>query len=91
MTLAFPNPARSFDATRNVVQFTGYDGMAEVSFGIEAAALADPALASGETSIFERAVLLGFDAKLSMIHKAAHRVYVPGRRTAYRLAAPDIR
>ena len=39
MTLAFPNPSRSFDRTRNAVRFTGYDGMFEVPFFIEIGAL----------------------------------------------------
>ena len=40
MALNFPNPSRSFDAARNGVRFTGHDGLFEVSFLVEAAALA---------------------------------------------------
>lgn len=39
MTLTFPNKSRSFDDVRNVVHFIGHDGMFEVRFLVEAAAL----------------------------------------------------
>ena len=32
MTLRFPNPNRSFDATRCAVRFWGHDGALEASF-----------------------------------------------------------
>lgn len=40
MTLLFPNRSRSFDDVRKVVRFLGYDGMFEIRFFVEAAALA---------------------------------------------------
>lgn len=40
MTLAFPNSARSFDDVRKAVRFFGHDGMFEIRFFVEAAALA---------------------------------------------------
>ncbi len=39
MPLSFPNPSCSFDATKNRVDFWGYDNVIEVSFHIEADAL----------------------------------------------------
>ncbi|MBB2672903.1 UNVERIFIED_ORG: hypothetical protein GGE44_002465 [Rhizobium esperanzae] len=39
MTLTFPNKSRSFDESRNAVRFSGYDGMFEVRFLVEANAL----------------------------------------------------
>lgn len=39
MTLIFPNPSRSFDETHNAVRFSGYDGVFQVPFVVEAAAL----------------------------------------------------
>ena len=39
MTLAFPNPSRSFDEVRNAVRFIGHDGMFQVRFLVEAGAL----------------------------------------------------
>jgi hypothetical protein len=40
MTLAFPNPSRSFDEARNAVLFFGHDGVSEIRFFVEAGALA---------------------------------------------------
>jgi len=40
MTLAFPNPSRSFDEARNAVLFFGHDGVFEIRFFAEAGALA---------------------------------------------------
>ncbi|WP_157020365.1 DUF1488 family protein [Mesorhizobium xinjiangense] len=42
MTLEFPNRSRSFDDVRNAVRFIGHDGMFEVPFFVEAAALTLP-------------------------------------------------
>lgn len=39
MALRFPNPSCSFDASKNRVDFWGYDSVIEVSFHIEAEAL----------------------------------------------------
>lgn len=39
MTLAFPNPSRSYDATGKAVRFAGPDGMFEVRFYVEVDAL----------------------------------------------------
>jgi hypothetical protein len=40
MSLAFPNPSRSYDEARRGVRFSGHDGMFEISFFVEAAVLA---------------------------------------------------
>jgi Protein of unknown function (DUF1488) len=45
MTLAFPNPSRSFDEARNGVVFFGHDGVFEIRFFVEAGALAISATA----------------------------------------------
>ena len=39
MTLAFPNPSRSFDEMRNAICFIGHDGMFQVRFFVEVEAL----------------------------------------------------
>ena len=39
MTISFPNPSRSYDATRQAVRFWGYDRSMESSFVIKADAL----------------------------------------------------
>ncbi|MEJ2396510.1 MAG: DUF1488 family protein [Candidatus Thiodiazotropha sp.] len=39
MALNFPNPSRSFDASKNRVTFWGYDSVIEISFSVEGDAL----------------------------------------------------
>ena len=39
MALTFPNPSRSYDATRRAVRFWGYDSSMEASFFVSADAL----------------------------------------------------
>lgn len=89
MTLAFPNPSRSFDKRRNAVSFTGYDGMFEVSFFVETDALAQASTTADEGS--EAAYLRAFDAARGAILDVAHRAYSHGRRAAYVLTASDFR
>jgi hypothetical protein len=88
MKLSFPNPSRSFDATRSRVCFWGYDGTIEVSFFVEADALKQlcPEMSGAETG-----VLKVFDAALNRIHEIADKVYErAGKGTyAYSLAAED--
>lgn len=85
MTLEFPNPSRSFDDVRNAIRFTGYDGMFQVSFYIEAAALS---LSDGN-ALSETQCLTAFDADVASIHKAARKAYSRGRRPSYTLTAAD--
>lgn len=87
MTLAFPNPSRSFDEARNAVRFVGHDGMFEVPFFIEVAALASP----GETDLSETACLRAFDSARISINDVARELYSSGRRTSYTLTAADLR
>lgn len=91
MTRAFPNPSRSFDKARNAVRFTGYDGMFEVPFFVEAGVLAksDNELCKAEAS--ETRFLAAFDALRASIHEAARKVYSNGRRTSYMLTVTDFR
>ena len=88
MRLSFPNPSRSFDASRSRVAFWGYDSAIEVSFFVEANALKRlcPELSGAET-----AFLKAFDAARNRIHEVADKVYVRDRKGsyAYILAADD--
>jgi hypothetical protein len=88
MKLSFPNPSRSFDATRNRVQFWGYDSAMEVSFFVGADALKKlcPEMRSAEAGF-----LKAFDAARKRIHEVAEEVYARGRKGsyAYILAAAD--
>ena len=88
MKLSFPNPSRSFDATRNRVRFWGYDSAMEVSFFVGADALKKlcPEMSSAEAGF-----LKAFDAARKRIHEVAEEVYARGRKGsyAYILAAAD--
>ena len=88
MRLSFPNPSRSFDASRSCVLFWGYDSAIEVSFFVEANALKRlyPEMSDAKT-----AFLKAFDAARKQIHKITDKVYMRDRKGsyAYILAADD--
>ena len=88
MTLDFPNRSRSFDEARHVVRFVGYDGMFEVPFFVEAAALLGSA---GGATASEAECLAAFDAARASIHNVARAAYSHGRRTSYTLTPADFR
>ena len=87
MTLQFPNPSRSFDEQRKGVRFTGHDGMFEIPFFVEAAALAK--LKQAVPS--ERDFLAAFDAARKTILDVAREADSHGRRKSYTLTAGDFR
>lgn len=87
VTLEFPNPSRSFDEVRNAVRFIGHDGMFEVPFFVETAALAR----HGRTQMSERDFLAAFDSSRRSIHDVAREAYSHGRRTSYTLTVADFR
>lgn len=87
VTLEFPNRSRSFDEGRNAVRFSGYDGMFEVPFFVEADALT----VQGETMLSENECLAVFDAARGSIHDVAREAYSHGRQTSYTLTAADFR
>jgi hypothetical protein len=91
MTLAFPNPSRSFDKTRNAVRFSGYDGMFEIPFFVEAGALARSGAGADKTERSEAEYLSAFDTRRDAIHDVARKAYSGGRRTSYILTASDFR
>jgi hypothetical protein len=88
MKLNFPNPSRSFDATRNRVRFWGYDSAIEVSFFVESDALHK---LCPEMSSVEAGYLEAFDATTKRIHEVATKVYAHGNKGSYShsLAAKD--
>ncbi len=86
MTLIFPNRSRSFDETRKVVRFLGYDGMFEVRFFVEANALAN----TMATGMSEEDYLRAFDAARSSIQDAAIKAYRRNRGGTYTLTAADL-
>ena len=86
MTLNFPNASRSYDETRNLVRFWGYDSALEVCFFIEARALLK---LTPETANLDADCLEIFDAARERIFEAARKVYSPRRCGPYPLAAED--
>ncbi|QIA22275.1 DUF1488 domain-containing protein [Mesorhizobium sp. AA22] len=88
MTLNFPNRSRSYDAAAKRIRFVGHDGMFEVPFFVEIAALS---AASPATSGAEAEYLSAFDAKRSSIQDVAREAYSHGRKNMYVLTQADFR
>jgi len=88
MSLSFPNPSRSFDASSSRVCFWGYDSTIEISFFVEADALKR---FCPEMSGAEPGFLQAFDAGRKRIYEVADQVYVRGgnESCAYILAAEN--
>jgi len=88
MRLRFPNPSRSFDASRRRVGFWGYDSTIEITFFVEADALKRlcPEMDNAETGC-----LKAFDDARNRIHEVAEKVYVRGGKGCFTcvLAAED--
>jgi hypothetical protein len=80
MALIFPNRSRSFDETKNGVRFSGYDGMFEVRFLIEASALKQTT---------EAQCLSAFDSARGAVQKAATKLYERRRGNNFTLSAQD--
>lgn len=80
MSLHFPNPSRSFDETKNRVQFWGYDKAIEVSFYVEADAFKqlDPDMTNTENGF-----LKAFDTARDKIYEVADKVYGRGSKNNY--------
>lgn len=83
--LMFPNGCRSFDQERQGIRFIAYDGMFEVPFLVEAAALVDSHPTASEDSC-----LAAFDAARVSIRAAALKVYKGRRSTIYVIGAADL-
>lgn len=86
MSLIFPNRSRTFDENRQGVLFTGYDGMFEVPFLVEAAALLEATI-----PISEATYLAAFDETRVRIQDAAIRVYRGRQNTIYRIGPHNLR
>lgn len=81
--LAFPNAARSYDASRRSVRFWGHESQFEFTFEVDADALQrlSPHSADDESSL-----LRAFDANRSRIQTAAGLAHARGRQSIYRLS-----
>ena len=86
MTVEFPNPSRTYDATRRCVRFSGYDGAIEKFFFLEEEALGQLA-GSGPNGV--GTLLDAFDRHRDRICKIARRAYETGRARSYTLRAAD--
>jgi hypothetical protein len=91
MTLEFPNRSRSFDDIRKAVRFSGYDGMFEVRFFIEADALSPRNVSPVEDVDLEYTCLAAFDAQRPSIQDVARSIYASTRRVSYTLTSADLR
>lgn len=86
MTLSFPNASRSYDETRNLVRFWGYDSALEICFFIEASALCK---LMPRTATMEADCLEAFDMARERILEVARKVYSRRDCGPYLLAAAD--
>jgi hypothetical protein len=86
MTLSFPNPSRSFDATRRAIRFWGLDRSMEASFFVNEDALKriQPNMRSDEAGL-----LGAFDLHRERIYAIAALVYGRGRKGSYDLLPAD--
>jgi hypothetical protein len=84
--LNFPNPSRSFDATRRAVRFWGHDSSMEWSFFVTEDALRrlQPEMPRDEDSL-----LRAFDTNRTQIYAAAVKAHTRGRKGSYELAVAD--
>jgi hypothetical protein len=87
MSLHFPNRSRSYSESRHRIQFWGHDSAKEVSFYLEADAIAriDPSVGHDED-----AALRVFDANRARIEHAAARVYSRQANASCMLNASDL-
>jgi hypothetical protein len=86
MSIEFPNPSRTYDATRHCVRFSGYDGAIEKSFFVEEEALWR---LGGNNQNGLVTLLDTFDRYRDRICKVARRAYESRRERSYTLKAAD--
>lgn len=80
MSLIFPNPSRSHDASHHCVNFWGYDNAREIAFAVNDSLLSN---LSPDAGTDEPAVLASFDRHREQILMLARGVYVPGSQNRY--------
>jgi hypothetical protein len=86
MALSFPNPSRSYDATRRAVRFWGHDSAMETSFFITEDALKR---VQPNTGLDAAGLLAAFDANRALIYATAAKVYARDNRGSYDLVGSD--
>ena len=83
MALNFPNPSRSYDASRHCVCFWGYDNAREIAFAINDSVISS---LGPETGQDESAVLAAFDRHRERILSLARNVYMGGPQNRYTIS-----
>ena len=86
MSLCFPNDSRSYDASRNLVRFWGYDSALEIPFFLDVRALHKLVQQMRNE---EAGYLEAFDAALDRVRETARKVYSQSQRDAYLLQESD--
>lgn len=83
VALQFPNPSRSYDASRHCVCFWGYDNSREITFLVDDAILRNlqPGVGSDE-----RSILGAFDQGREKILDIAKKLYVGGAQNRYSIS-----
>ncbi|MFM0478566.1 DUF1488 domain-containing protein [Paraburkholderia strydomiana] len=81
--LQFPNPSRSYDASRHCVCFWGYDNSREITFMVGDAMLRNLQPGAGSD---ERSVLGAFDEFREKVIEIARKQYVGGPRNRYSIS-----
>ncbi|MGX9576186.1 MAG: DUF1488 domain-containing protein [Mesorhizobium sp.] len=88
MSLTFPNLSRSYDEASRRIRFVGYDGMSQISFFVDAAAIST---APPGTATAEATYLAAFDSAVGPIHDVARNAYARTGKSMYVLTAADFR
>lgn len=84
--IGFPNTSRSFDEDAGTIRFSGYDGVMEVHFLLEAPALEQ---ISGLSRTPDADYLDAFDRYRDQIESVAIRAYKRNRKSLIRLTIAD--
>ena len=83
VTLNFPNPSRSYDASRHCVCFWGYDNSRELTFVVDDAMLAK---LNSDMDSGEPALLAAFDRNRDRILGLARDLYKGGPQNRYTIS-----
>jgi hypothetical protein len=83
VALQFPNPSRSYDASRHCVCFWGYDNSREITFLVDAAVLRR---LQADVGSDERSILGSFDQVREKILELAKERYVGGPQNRYSIS-----
>jgi hypothetical protein len=83
VALQFPNPSRSYDASRHCVCFWGYDNSREITFLVDDAVIRNLQPGAGSD---ERSILGAFDQFREKLLEIARKRYVSGPQNRYSIS-----